>query len=143
MMDTALNAQQEAFCQHYAQHLNGAAAYAAAYPQSAVKGSDKRSECARRLLRRRHVLARIAELRGDDLQTWLSKADPDFQPSLPANPTDIEFLALVAFDERRADIARLAALRRLDAKLRTLTRSPTTGLTITVTVSLTPAGPRV
>ncbi|KAB2942952.1 MAG: hypothetical protein K8F92_16350 [Hyphomicrobium sp.] len=125
----SLNGQQVAFCEHYAQNANGARAYAAAYPDSRALGSNVLSERARRLLRKPCIVDRISHLRGEMRSDVCSATEPPAQvlPVVTADaaaPTqaaaDLERLALVAFDERQADVVRLAALRRLDAGLAAL-----------------------
>lgn len=119
---TGLTEEQEAFCHHYANASHGADAYAASYPHTASRSSRWRSERARRLLRSPRILTRIADLRGEDHSKWLAKARARFvaSPDQPPTLAELERLALMAFDDTKPDIVRLAALRCLDTGLKAL-----------------------
>ena len=122
-----LTKQQAEFCRHYARDMNGARAYAAAYP-SRSPDNHARSEYARRLLRKPWILDRIADLRRESRSEWCARAKaPEVvieSPVAAADPPQahavLERLALLAFDTSQIDFIRLAALRCLDAGLEDL-----------------------
>lgn len=57
-----LNKQQEAFCQHYALHRNGAEAYAHAYPKSKSGSAQYRAEKASKMLAQDKIRSRCDAL---------------------------------------------------------------------------------
>ncbi len=57
-----LNAQQEAFCQHYAINKSGAQAYAHAYPKSKKHSAQYRAEGASKMLAQPKIATRIEQL---------------------------------------------------------------------------------
>ncbi|WP_083556571.1 terminase small subunit [Hyphomicrobium sp. NDB2Meth4] len=127
-----LTERQSAFCEEYARDLNGGRAYAEVYSPDRRLSSNVCSERARRLLRTPHILRRIADIRQEPQEAWLSRATVAPPPSAirdlaseeqTQSIEELERLALVAFDENKSDFVRLAALRCLSAGLIALARA--------------------
>lgn len=128
-MAPPLTAAQERFAIEYAATGNQTAAARAAYPAVAAD-TDAASERGRQLLRKPHVLARVAELRGQPLQ--------------PPDTSELERVASVVFDDSATDIVRLIALRALSAGLdrwRERYRGSDTASQIVVRISIEQTGP--
>lgn len=102
-----LSEQEETFCRHYFEHRNGAAAFAAAWPDRAsARRSRRASEQARRLRKRPAIARRLAELRGD----------PVPPPPAPRNRdavVDLRDLARTVGDTSLAEPVRAIALNLL------------------------------